>query len=89
MAALLKYTGALFCLHAAGALVQVGHERAPTLFDDEEGRRRLLGPVNRLAKFLKGRRGEPEYEEAWEEIHEFAFSVVYSLRCVYRCVNWG
>lgn len=81
---LLRNIGALFCIHAAGAIVQVGRLRSSTLFDSEDNLRMVLGPVNRLAKFLCARRGSPEYEGAWEGIHEFTFSIVYSLRSVFK-----
>lgn len=81
---LLRQIGALFCIHAAGAVIQVGRQRSGTLFDSEDNLQMVLGPVNRLAKFLCERRGSSEYEAAWEGIHEFAFSIVYSLRSIFK-----
>ncbi|VDC05903.1 unnamed protein product [Peniophora sp. CBMAI 1063] len=80
---LLKYTGALFSLQAAAALIRVGREKFKTLFDDELGLRMLMTPVNRLARFLSDRRSSEEYQRAWESVHDFTFSVLFSLRCVY------
>lgn len=74
----------LFCLQAAGALVQAGsRERWMTLFDDYSRLRNLLRPVNRLAVFLYSRRNTPEYDTAWEAAHEFVCSIVYCMHCVY------
>lgn len=38
--------------------------------------------VNRLADFLYSRRRSPEFDAAWEAVHEFTFSVVNAVRYV-------
>ncbi|KZV60541.1 hypothetical protein PENSPDRAFT_671600 [Peniophora sp. CONT] len=76
LAPLLRMIGALFCIHAAGAVLRVGHEGSRTLFDGKYSLEIMMAPVNSLAKFLYERRHTPEYDAAWEAIHEFTFSVV-------------
>ncbi|VDB99069.1 unnamed protein product [Peniophora sp. CBMAI 1063] len=74
--------GVLFRINAAGALQQSIHGRPRDVDEGVQDISSLTVPTTRLADFLYDSRHSPRFHAAWEEVHQFTFSVINTLQII-------
>lgn len=84
---MLPFIGSLFCIHAVASLKSHRRKAKTPAIRDAKHLRLLLEPVNKVARLLYTRRHEDEFYAAWEEIHQFVASVLFSLGLIRECVR--